>query len=80
MLDSVGEEEAEKIGPKYGRTLIETLRQIYGRGFAPGCADDAKLCDALSDLHVQSLSLLVRDHRKGELEGKIKRARRNARD
>jgi hypothetical protein len=36
-------EENGKISRKCGNTLIQTLRKTYGRAFAPGCADYAKL-------------------------------------
>ena len=32
-----------EISRKHGNTLIRTLRKTYGQGFAPGCADNAKL-------------------------------------
>jgi hypothetical protein len=45
-----------------------TLRQTYGYGFAPGCADHAKLRDVLEKMDEPSLSQLIRDHEAGKLE------------
>jgi hypothetical protein len=53
---------------KHGSTLIGTLRETYGLGFAPGCADYAKLSDVLAKLDEPSLSQLIRDHEAGKLE------------
>ena len=60
--------------PASGNTLIGTLRKIYGRGFAPGCSDDNTLEDELETMQEASLSQLVHDHHRGELDGKITRA------
>jgi hypothetical protein len=57
-----------EISRKHGNTRILTLRNTYGRGFAAGCADDAKLSDVLSKLDEISLSHLTRDHEAGYLE------------
>jgi hypothetical protein len=51
------------IAKKHGNTLIRTLRQTYGPGFAPDCDPDAKLSDCLDSLDEQSLSQLVRGER-----------------
>jgi hypothetical protein len=60
-------EENGKISRKHGNTLIRTLRKTYGPGFAPGCADHAKLSDVLAKLDESSLSQLIRDHEAGFL-------------
>ena len=39
-------------------TLIRTLRETYGPGFAPGCVPNAKLSDCLHQLDEKSLSQL----------------------
>ena len=59
-------EENGKISRKCGNTLIQTLRKTYGRAFAPGCADYAKL----SDVFAKELSLghLIRDYEAGKLD------------
>ena len=59
-------EENGKISRKCGNILIGTLRETYGLGFAPGCADHAKLSDVLAKLDEPSLSQLIRDHEAGE--------------
>ena len=60
--------ENSKISRKHGNTLIRTLRETYGPGFAPGCADHAKLSDVLTKLDEPSLTQLIRDHEAGKLE------------
>ena len=57
-----------EISRKHGNTLIRTLRNTYGQGFAGGCSDDAKLSDVISKLDDTSLSHLIRDHEAGYLE------------
>lgn len=57
-----------EISRKHGNTLINTLRKTYGPGFAPGCADHAKLRDVFGKLDELSLSHLNRDHEAGRLE------------
>ena len=44
------------IGRKHGNTLMRTLRETYGLGFAPGSADHAKLSDVLTKLDEPSLT------------------------
>ena len=56
-----------EISRKHGNTLIRTLRNTYGSGFANGCADDDKLSDVLHKLDDTSLSHLIRDHDAGYL-------------
>lgn len=67
-IDSRHRDQSGEISQKHGNTLIRTLRKTYGEGFAPGCADNAKLSDVLSKLDDTSLSHLIRDHEKGHLE------------
>ena len=43
-------EKNSDISRKHGNTLIRTLRETYGAGFVPGCADHAKLSDVLTKL------------------------------
>jgi len=57
-----------EISRKHGNTLIHTLRKTYGPGFAPGCADKAKLSDCLTKLDESSLNHLIRDHEAGYLD------------
>ena len=49
------------ISRKHGNTLIRTLRQIYGPGFAPHCDPNSKLSDCLDRIDEESLSQLVHD-------------------
>jgi hypothetical protein len=56
-------QENGKICRQHGSTLIGTFRKTYGLGFAPGCADDAKLSDVVAKLDETSLSHLIRDRR-----------------
>jgi len=64
-----------EISRKHGATLIRTLRRVYGAGFAEGAADDERLENVLARLDEHSLSELVRDHERGELESRIAAAR-----
>jgi hypothetical protein len=61
-------EENGNLSRKHGSTLIGTPRKTYGLGFAPRCADHAKLSDVLAKLGEPSLSQLIRDHEAGKLE------------
>ena len=61
-------EESGKVSRKHGDTLIRTLRETYGPGFAPGFADHAKPSDVLTKLDEPSLGQLIRDHEAGKLE------------
>jgi hypothetical protein len=67
-----------EISRKHGNTLIRTLRRVYGVGFAPGANDDERLENVLARLDEHSLSQLVRDHERGELESRIAEARTGA--
>ena len=72
-MNSVGLDDPHRgrnaeLSRKYGNALIGSLRKAYG-SFAPHCADDEKLSDVLHKLDVASLSLLIRDHKAGKLEG-----------
>jgi hypothetical protein len=50
-----------EISRKHGNTLIRTLRETYGPGFAPDCDPNAKLSDCLQQIDEKSLSQLVHD-------------------
>jgi hypothetical protein len=67
-LDTRHRDKNGEISRKHGNTLIRTLRKTYGQGFAPGCADNAKLSDVLSKVDDMSLSRLIHDHEAGYLE------------
>jgi hypothetical protein len=62
-LDNRHRDKNGEISRKHGNTLIRTLRETYGPGFAPGCDPNAKLSDCLHQLDEQSLSQLVHDQR-----------------
>jgi hypothetical protein len=49
-----------EISKKHGNTLISTLRQTYGQGFAPGHPGHKQLREILHELDVASLSQLVK--------------------
>ena len=66
-IDTRHRDKDGEISRKHGDTLIRRLRISYGRGFAPGCADDDKLSDVLAKLDNRSLSKLVRDYKNGML-------------
>ncbi len=46
-----------EIGRKYGNILVGRLRNSYGSGFAPGCADDDKLSDILAEVASRTNSM-----------------------
>lgn len=59
-LDNRHRDKNGEISKKHGNTLVSTLRQIYGQGFAPGQAGHKKLSEILHELDVESLSQLVK--------------------
>ena len=63
-----------EISHKHGNTLINTLRKIYGQGFAAGHAGTEMLSEVLHQLNETSLSQIRRDHETGHLEHKISKA------
>ena len=63
-LDGRHRDKNGEIGKKHGNTLISTLRQTYGAGFAPGRSGDEKLSDVLHDLDEPSLTHLIHDLQK----------------
>jgi hypothetical protein len=67
-VDARHRDKNGEIGRKHGSTLIRTLRKSYGSGFAEGCSNGEKLSDVLHKLDEPSLSKLVQDHERGELE------------
>jgi hypothetical protein len=60
-----------EISRKHGNTLVSTLRKIYGPSFATGAQSSETLLQVLAVLDEPSLSKLVHDHTRGELEGKV---------
>ncbi|WP_174291175.1 hypothetical protein [Sphingomonas bacterium] len=60
-----------EISRKHGNTLVSTLRKICGPSFAPGAQSGEKLSDVLVDMDEQSLTKLIHDHERGDLEGKV---------
>jgi hypothetical protein len=60
-----------EISRKHGNTLVRSLRQIYGPSFAKGAREDEKLSDVLVEMDEDSLSQLVHDHERGQLDAKI---------
>ncbi len=55
-LDGRHRDKSGKIERKHDNTLVSTLRQTYGKNFAPGFADHDKLGDVLKKAGVPSLS------------------------
>jgi len=49
-----------RISEKHGNTRVDTLRETYGDGFAPGMRGDAHLRTVLDRAGAPSLSKLVR--------------------
>lgn len=60
-LDGRHRDKNGEISRKHGNTLLSSLRQEYGRNFAPGFPDDATLGDVLHKLDEPSLTKLVHD-------------------
>jgi hypothetical protein len=67
-LDGRHRDKNGRISKKHGNTLISTLRQTYGAGFAPGRSDDERLADVLHDLDEPSLSHLIHDLQSNRLD------------
>lgn len=70
-LDHRHRDRNGEISRKHGNTLVRTLRNIYGPGFAKGHPETEKLSDVLHDLDAHSLSQLVKHHEVGKLAGEI---------
>ena len=62
-LDGRHRDKNGEISKKHGNTLISTLRQTYGAGFAQGRSGGEKLKDVLHDLDEPSLTHLINDMR-----------------
>jgi hypothetical protein len=60
-LDNRHRDKNGEISRKHGNTLIRTLRETYGPGFAPACDPNAKLSDCLHQIDEKSLSQLVHE-------------------
>jgi hypothetical protein len=61
------QETNAEISRQCGTVLIRSLREIYGLKFASGHADTATLREVINRLDPTSLSVLHRDHAKGQL-------------
>ena len=59
-LDGRHRDKNGEIARKHGNTLISTLREKYGAGFAPSAKPNAKLSDVLDSLDEESLSILLK--------------------
>lgn len=66
-LDGRCRDRDGEIRQKRGDTLVRTLREIYGPGFAPGVRSDARLDTLRERAGGESLSRMVKDadHRGG---------------
>jgi hypothetical protein len=73
-LDGRHRDKDGEISKKHGNTQVGTLRKIYGKGFAAGYPDTAKLSEVFQQLNETSLSQLRRDHDTKHLEHKISQA------
>jgi hypothetical protein len=71
-LDHRHRDKSGEISVKHGNTSVHTLRKIYGKTFAAGQPETAKLSDVLESLNDTSLGQLIHDHKNGHLEKKIK--------
>lgn len=59
---------------KHGEIPLGTLRKIYGKTFAAGYQDSAKLGEVITKLNVTSLAQLRRDYETRHLDKKIMKA------
>jgi hypothetical protein len=59
-LDGRHRDADGRISTKHGNTRVDTLRAIYGPGFAPGVRGDAHLGTLLERIGQPSLSQLQR--------------------
>jgi hypothetical protein len=59
-LDQRHRDKNGRIAKKHGNTLVNTLRNTYGSGFAPGIRK-TQLIDVLHNLDEPSLSKLIDD-------------------
>ena len=59
-LDGRHRDADGRIGEKHGNTRVDTLRETYGDGFAPGVRGDAHLRTVLDRTGAPSLSNLVK--------------------
>ncbi len=73
-LDDRHRNKDGEISHKHGNTQVQTLRKIYGQGFAAGYPPTEKLSDVLHTLNETSLSQLRRDYETGHLVHKIDKA------
>jgi len=55
-LDGRHRDKDGTIDRKHGNTRVDTLRETYGDGFAPGVRGDKKLENLLRDENASSLS------------------------
>lgn len=55
-----------EIRQKRGDTLVKTLRKIYGPDFASGVRSDTRLDTLRERAGDESLSKLVKEHRRGQ--------------
>ncbi|MBZ5532076.1 MAG: hypothetical protein LAO20_11645 [Acidobacteriia bacterium] len=68
-LDNRHRDKDGEISRKHGNTLVGTLRQTYGRGFATGHPDSEKLSDLLNTAPSHpSLTQLRQDYVDGKLK------------
>jgi predicted transcriptional regulator len=63
-LDDRHRDKDGEISRKHGNTLVSTLRQTYGKDFAPGISGNVRLSKVLRRLDEPSLSHLRRDLRR----------------
>ena len=59
-LDGRHRDASGRISEKHGNTRVDTLRETYGEGFAPGVRGDAHLRTVLDRTGARSLSDLVK--------------------
>jgi hypothetical protein len=64
-------DKSSEIARKHGHADVRTLRKIYGKAFAEGFSDEARLSEVIEHLDAKSLSELHGHYVDGSLERRI---------
>jgi hypothetical protein len=70
-LDQRARDKKNEIARKHGNAEVRTLRKIYGKAFAEGFSDEARLSEVIEHLDAKLLSELRGHYDDGSLERRI---------
>ena len=70
-IEQRARDKKSEIAGKHGSAEVRTLRKIYGKAFAEGFSDEARLSDVIEHLDAKSLAELSGHHDDGSLERRI---------